>query len=98
MKLYLLEQNENLGYDTYDAVVVCAMNADDAKVIYPSDYYKYNSATGKWHWWNDTTKEFGGIENYGTWASTPDNVQVTYLGRAMHNIPLGVVLASFNAG
>lgn len=36
MKLYLLEQDENGGYDTYDAIVVCAENEEDAKSITPN--------------------------------------------------------------
>ena len=36
MKLYLLSQNENKGYDTYDSMVVCAENKDDAITIHPN--------------------------------------------------------------
>ena len=35
MKLYLLSQNDNTGYDTYDSCVVCAENEEDAKTIAP---------------------------------------------------------------
>ena len=35
MKLYLLSQNDNTGYDTYDSCVVCAENEEDAKTITP---------------------------------------------------------------
>lgn len=35
MKLYLLKQNENNSYDTYDSCVVCAENEADAKTISP---------------------------------------------------------------
>jgi len=38
MKLYLLEQNQNGRYDTYDSCVVCAENEADAKTIHPSGY------------------------------------------------------------
>ena len=33
MKLYLISQTVNDGYDTYDAFVVCAENEDDAKRV-----------------------------------------------------------------
>jgi hypothetical protein len=35
MKLYLLKQNDNNDYDTYDSCVVCAENALDAITIHP---------------------------------------------------------------
>ena len=35
MKLYLLSQNDNTRYDTYDSCVVCAENEEDAKTIAP---------------------------------------------------------------
>ena len=36
MKLYLISQECNPGYDTYDSAVVCAENEDSAKTIHPS--------------------------------------------------------------
>ena len=35
MKLYLLSQNQNDGYDTYDSVVVAAETEDEARLIHP---------------------------------------------------------------
>lgn len=35
MKIYLLSQNKNRGYDTYDSCVVCAENEESAKKIHP---------------------------------------------------------------
>ncbi len=35
MKLYLLTQNTNLDYDTYDSLIVCAENKEEAKKIRP---------------------------------------------------------------
>ena len=37
MKIYLVWQVDNNGYDTYDSCVVCAENEDDAKTITPDD-------------------------------------------------------------
>jgi hypothetical protein len=36
MRLYLLSQDEFNDYDTYDAIIVCAENIEDAKSISPS--------------------------------------------------------------
>lgn len=36
MNLYLLSQNKNNGYDTYDACIVCAIDENDAKTIHPA--------------------------------------------------------------
>ena len=36
MKLYLLEQNDNNNYDTYDSCLVCAENEADARTIAPN--------------------------------------------------------------
>ena len=38
MKLYLLSQSINKGYDTYNSCVVCAENEEDAKTIHPNGY------------------------------------------------------------
>ena len=36
MKLFLISQDENCGYDTYDSAVVCAESEEDAKKMNPS--------------------------------------------------------------
>lgn len=33
MKLYLISQNVNNGYDTYDSAVVCAETEEEARMI-----------------------------------------------------------------
>ena len=37
MNIYLIWQNENIGYDTYDSVVVAAENEESAKLIHPNE-------------------------------------------------------------
>ena len=37
MKLYLISQDENAGYDTFDGAVVCAETVEEAKTIHPSE-------------------------------------------------------------
>lgn len=80
MNLYRLTQNENRGYDTYDACIVAARTLDDAAQIHPSAFCK--------KCWDQS----------GSWASTPENVNVEYIGKAATGIERGVILASFNAG
>lgn len=38
MKLYMISQNENSKYDTYDSAVVAAETEDKARNILPSGY------------------------------------------------------------
>lgn len=38
MNLYLLTQDENTGYDTYDSCVVVANNEEEARIISPSRF------------------------------------------------------------
>jgi len=40
MKLYLLSQDVNNDYDTYDSCVVVAENEEDAVTMKPHDMYK----------------------------------------------------------
>ena len=46
MNLYLLTQNENNDYDTYDAIVVAAESEDQARLITPYDRGYYQSFGG----------------------------------------------------
>lgn len=47
MKLYLISQDENDGYDTYDSAVVCAGSEDEARKINP-DYGEWGRNYGSW--------------------------------------------------
>ena len=38
MNIYLLTQDIESGYDTYNGAVVCADNEDEARKIHPSSY------------------------------------------------------------
>ncbi len=35
MKIYLLSQDDNNNYDTYDSIIVCAESEEDARTITP---------------------------------------------------------------
>ncbi|PCJ38958.1 MAG: hypothetical protein COA71_14755 [SAR86 cluster bacterium] len=82
MNIYLISQDTNNGYDTYDSAIVTAENEDVARLIHPDpdlEEYKYKSM----YWVDDpklvTVKLLGTLD--------PDMPQKT-----------SVLLASFNAG
>ena len=84
LKLYLISQDVNDGYDTFDSAIVAAISAHQATFIHPGDYRKL------WPDW--------GNDNYPTWAKKPEQVTVKYIGKAKVNTKSGVICASFNAG
>lgn len=84
MNLYLLRQNQNIGYDTYDSMVVAAETEEEARLIHPNQWS--DNAWGK-------TLSF-----LKDWADTPDQVTVELLGVAVDGMESGVVISSFNAG
>jgi hypothetical protein len=98
MKLWLISQNENNGYDTYDSAVVAAETAIDAARVYPASSGDYR--------WSDEAKMWlgyrpdGSTYDAGGWRDwvTPDAVTVRYIGEAADDIKSGTVCASFNAG
>ena len=102
MKLFLLSQTENRGYDTYDSCVVCAEDEKSAKRITPSgDYYKYNEELKVFHWWCNigTEKEQYNPEDLcKTWATKIESISVEYLGEAKEKSKSEVICSSFNAG
>jgi len=48
MNLYLLTQDENRGYDTYDSMVVAARSEKEAKQIPPYSNYNWDSSYCEW--------------------------------------------------
>lgn len=83
MKLYLIEQNENVNYDTYDSAVVAAPDEHTARHTHPNGY---DMNADEW------------TRRYSSWCSSPDKVKVTFIGEAMPDVVRGVICASFNAG
>jgi hypothetical protein len=88
MNLYLLKQNVNNDYDTYDSVVVAAETEEEAQKIHPNEFFRLNHDSP----WYETE------HRYSTWAFKLKDVKVTFLGVAKEGIESGVILASFNAG
>ena len=99
MNIYLLSQNVNSGYDTYDSMVVAAKNEEDARTIYPSPYVTHTSSEG----WMGT---YSRGQNVGKEYSVDGYDWVNYRDIYKINVELigstdkerGVILASFNAG
>ena len=90
MKLYLIEQSERMDYDTFDSAVVAAMTSKGAQRIHPEESWdSYN---------RDEIWEDAKTDNYGSWASKPENVTVKLIGDATPGTAEGVILASFHAG
>ena len=91
MKLWLIGQNVNDGYDTFDYAVVAAHDAKAARLIHPSGWL-----------WSAEKRSWGGGIPWRAWGddtwAPPKKVSVTYIGEAASNIKAGVVCASFNAG
>lgn len=82
MKLYLISQDQNNDYDTYDSAVVAAPDEETAREINPSDGKPMGDRWG---------------DRYCTWCKEPKYVSVRYLGEAV-DVEQGVVCASYNAG
>lgn len=82
MKLFLISQDENEDYDTYDSAVVAAPDAETAMNMHPRN----GAMVCDWD------------KNYNSWCSKPENVTVKYIGEANDGINQGVICASFNAG
>lgn len=92
MKLWLLTQKENSGYDTYDSCVVVAENARIAKFFDPNGH-DWRKRADKFNNWSGN--RFG-----STWASRPAFVQAKCIGEADKRYMKSgtVIIASFNAG
>ena len=94
MNIYLVEQDVNNGYDTYDSFVVVAENEDTAKHTSPSEFYIWKNEV--WNFcYSDGTYE---ASSHFDWC-LPSDVKVTLIGEADKKYTeTTVLLASFNAG
>jgi|APFre7841882793_1041355.scaffolds.fasta_scaffold00214_1 hypothetical protein len=83
MKIYLLSQEQNQRYDSYDSVVVVAKDEESARLIQP---------TGN-DTWDD--EDYHSI----WWCKSPEDVKVEFIGtyKGKEKLP-HVILASYNAG
>lgn len=90
MKLFLISQDLNDGYDTYDSAVVAARTEEEARDTHPSgglleDKPSYRGTVYLYH---------------GDWLYREDRNKITvkYIGQAARGTKAGVICASFNAG
>lgn len=84
LKLYLISQNVNCDYDTYDSAVVAAENSEEARLFDPAAI--------------DGSLISDRYYRYGAWVHDFADVAVMYIGDAAEGISKGVICASFNAG
>ena len=94
--LYLIIQDKNSDYDTFDSAVVCAKNKEEAKTIHPNTSYKWHD--NSWYFqYADKTESRESSSTYD-WCK-PKYVNVIKIGVANKNIKSGeVICSSFNAG
>lgn len=97
MKIFLISQDVNDGYDTYDSAVVCAQNEESAKRVDPSGYYKIDEQGNFWFKYADGRMVNEGTDAPHNWCKMED-VQVQYIGEAKEGSYEGVICSSFNAG
>lgn len=113
LNLYLIKQNENYSYDTYDSAVVIATSEEEARRIHPlkekwsEDHntwlvwdWKYDEngkSTGEKIWLPIDRNDKDWNSAYGTWTH-PDHVSVTCIGVATSGQAGDIVISSFNAG
>lgn len=95
MKLWLIYQNVNNGYDTYDSAVVAAESEELAKCTFPSECILKRTWNGS-SWTYQSLDGSVRADNYRDWTA-PDNVQVEFLADG-YSGPAGVICSSFNAG
>jgi len=96
MNLYLLKQEVNYAYDTYDSCVVCAPNEEVAKSIHPTgavEWYK-----GLLHSTGDKNKDYRYKRLLETWVNDLSDIEIHFVGTALSSAEICVVCASFNAG
>jgi hypothetical protein len=85
-KIYLISQEENTDYDTYDSAVVVAPDVKTAKRINPDKTSNIFMTQKDWE------------HTFPCWCSSPAKVKVKYIGEADDKQKIGVICASFNAG
>jgi hypothetical protein len=90
LKLWLISQEVNNDWDTYDSAVVVAPDERSAKSRHPGGDYTWKD--GAW------TTPSGYASSYSSWAA-PGDVTAQYIGEAAPDLLMGeVICASFNAG
>lgn len=101
MEIYLLKQDWNNDYDTYDSVVVIAENEQEARKIHPSEYVTHVK-DGKWMGTYSGGENIGNEYEHGSknWVqfSEIDRLKVTHVGKADDNQKRGFYLHPITQG
>ena len=85
MNIYLISQDKINGYGTYDSAVVYAETEEEAQKVHPAAQHLETSEAA-WKY------------SRGSWPKSWEDVDVAFIGQALGDVEVGVVLASFNAG
>jgi hypothetical protein len=100
--LYKLSQEFNRDYDTYDSMIVCAESKQMALDMHPNLDCPHLMIS--WHEVKDLElSKFGNsswnplMMKLNGWAPKKA-IDITRIGTAKEELPIGIVLASFNAG
>ena len=98
MNLYLISQDSNIGYDTFDSAVVVAETEDQARRVSPSNFYEWSDEHNSWMFrYNDGTRT--PEKHSHDWVSDLTKIEVSLLDTALPSLKAEeVVCASFNAG
>lgn len=101
MNLYILQNTDNLDYDTYDSIVVCAESEEEARYIHPCYGSGYDSTV--WcnvHscWETEDISHKSVINLLHKWAYDPTTITVTLIGTAHPSISKGVVHENYVRG
>lgn len=90
LRLYMISQDKNNDYDTYDAAVVAAYSSKEARTFHPNGA-EFMKIVGD--------KVYGEKWDKRTWARHPKDVNVRLVGIAARGIKRGdIVCYSYNAG
>jgi len=83
MKLWLISQTKNKGYNSFDSAIVAAESEDAARNTHPLENGSFEYPRHIDMWVSSHDLEY---------------VNVKYIGEAAPGTEAGVILASFNAG
>lgn len=88
MKLWLIIQDKNNNYDTYDSAVVASETKGEAKLMHPKNGKDIRG---------DVREKSEGY-SWDSWVKDPNDVKCFYIGEAKKGTKKGVICASFNSG
>ena len=97
MNIYKVERTDKWSYDDYDSFVCYANSPDEARYIYPDDFYVWKDGS----WQMKTIDDKWVSCTHPSWVIDPTkDLTITLCGFTdmVEEAPPGVILASYNAG